>query len=217
MTRSWDWKTNVSETTRNITTDPSTGSLPPEMVRGALYQGPAGDDSIYLYGGTTSYLNASFPGRHSGTPASYSLWSWNYASQEWKQYDISADAPYRPSNGAFTDAPDQGLAFWFNGELDQGSSSATQFLGPSATIDLPGMIVINMTDHSAKNLSTSAVGEGQSRTRGRMQYIKGIGEKGVVVLIGGSTSTAAQLGTSSDGNLVNPLDPSVGPALTGFG
>lgn len=215
VTRSWDWKANVSETTRNITVNPSTGSLPPQVVRGALYQGPAGD-GIYLYGGTTSYLNTSFPGRLSATPASYSLWSWNFATQEWSQYDVSADAPYRPSNGAFTDASDQGLAYWFNGELDQGSSSATQFLGPSVTISLPGMIVINMTTHSAKNLSTSAVGGGQPRTRGRMQYVGGIGGKGVVFLIGGSFSTTADLGTSNNGYLVYSGYFSIKHTLTGF-
>ena len=61
LSNSWDWKTNISVTASNITDNPSTDSPPPQIVRGTLYQGTQKNDSIYLYGGTTSYANTSFP------------------------------------------------------------------------------------------------------------------------------------------------------------
>lgn len=56
LSTSWDWKINISETATNITANPITGSIPPQVVRGTLYQGTEDDDSIYLYGGTTSVV-----------------------------------------------------------------------------------------------------------------------------------------------------------------
>ncbi|KAL9070535.1 MAG: hypothetical protein Q9161_004832 [Pseudevernia consocians] len=142
LTSSWDWKKNISETASNITVDPSTGSLPPQVVRGTLYQGTQNDNSIYLYGGTTSYTNTSFPGWQPPYPSTYSLWSYNPGSTQWTQFDIGQYAPNRPSNGAAAEAVDQGLAFYFNGELDSGSSqgngliTGTNVFLPMTEIDI---------------------------------------------------------------------------------
>lgn len=176
LSNSWDWKTNISETVSNITADPSTGSLPPQVVRGTLYEGTQNDDSIYLYGGTTSYANTSFPGWQPPYPSANSLWSYDPESTRWSQLDIGQSAPYRPSNGAAAEAVDQGIAFYFNGELDSGSSQQNGLV-TGTNVFVSGMVVINTTDQTAKNLSTTQVSADLARARGRMQYVPGVGEK----------------------------------------
>ena len=202
LSASWDWKTNISEIATNTTVNPRTGSVPPQLVRGALYQGSASDTNIHLYGGTTSFLNTSFPDWQPPVPSTYSLWSYDTATTEWSQFDVSLSTPLRPSSGAVAEAPDQGLAFYFNGEIDSGSSTGTQALGPSVKIFLEGMVVINTVDHSTRNLSTFAVTRGLPRTRGRMVYIPGIGDKGILVLLGGSSKPVNQHDSNEILNLV---------------
>lgn len=201
LNTSWDWKANISETAVNITADPTTGSVPPQVVRGTLYQGTEDDDSIYLYGGTTSYANVSFPGWQNSVAPTYSLWSYDPGSTQWSQFDVSQNAPYRPSNGAAAEAVDQGLAFYFNGELDSGSSQQLGIIA-GTNVFVSGMVVINTTDQNARNLSTAQVSPDLARARGRMQYIPGAGEKGVLVLIGGSSFPANQLDSTDVVNLV---------------
>lgn len=205
LSASWDWKTNISETALKKTSNPTTGSTVPSLVRGALYQGAANDSNIYLYGGTTSYINTSFPGWQPPSPSTYSLWSYNTVSKKWDQFDTTSASPYRPNSGAYTEAPDQGLAFYFNGEIDSGSSTATQVLGDFVKIFLTGMIVIDTSQHTVRNLSTNAVSGDQPRTRGRLQYVPGIGEKGILVSFGGSQKQVTELDNMEVGNLVRTI------------
>ncbi|CAD6584293.1 MAG: hypothetical protein ASARMPRED_001726 [Alectoria sarmentosa] len=202
LSTSWDWKTNIFETASNITANPTTGSVPPQVVNGALYQGTQDDDSIYLYGGTTSYANVSFPGWQGPVAPTYSLWSYDPGSAQWSQFDVSHNAPYRPSNGAAAEAVDQGLAFYYNGELDNGSSEQELGIIAGTNVFLSGMVVINTTDQTARNLSTAQVSGDLARAHARMQYIPGAGEKGVLVLIGGSTFPANQLHSTDIVNLL---------------
>ena len=195
---------NVAESAFNITADPTTGSLPPQVVRGTMYYGSQGDDSIYLYGGTTSYANTSFPGWQPPTPSTYTLWSYDTKSRQWTHYNVERSAPYRPSNGAVAEAVDQGLAFYFNGELDSGSSQGID-LRNDTSVFITGMIVVNTTDQTARNLSTAQVSTDLARAGGRMQYIPGIGEKGILVLIGGSIFPANDLNNVNSETLVRCL------------
>ena len=201
LSASWDWKANISETSTNITANPTTGSIPPQVVRGTLYQGTQNDDRIYLYGGTTSFQNTSFPGWQNPAPPTYSLWSFDTQTTQWSQFDISHNAPYRPSNGAAAEAVDQSLAFYFNGELDSGSSWQLG-INSGNNVFLSRMVVINTTDRTARNLSTAQVEANLARARGRMQYLPAVGEKGALVLIGGSTFPANQLDSTDIVNLV---------------
>ena len=207
LSTSWNWKVNVSEIASNITADPSTGTLPPQVVRGTLYQGNQDDDRIYLYGGTTSFANASFPGWQPPLPSIYSLWSYDPGSRQWSQFGIGNEAPYRPSNGAAAEALDQGLAFYFNGELDSGSSFENGII-TGTNFFVSGMVVIDTRDHTTRNLSTAQVSVDLARARGRMQYVPGVGQKGVLVLIGGSSFPANQLAGTDVINLVwHSFDP----------
>ena len=185
MNKSWDWKTNISETALNKTANPQTGTRPPVLSRGALYHGANEDDNIYLWGGTTSYYNTSSPGFQSPTTKQYSLWSYNIATKAWDQYDVTSGSPNRPSSGSYTDATDQGLSFFFNGMLDSGSEIQTQKFGNGMKQYLEGMIVIDTNYQTARNLSTKTVVGDMPRARGRMQYVSGIGDNGILVQIGG--------------------------------
>ena len=185
MNKSWDWKTNISETALNKTANSQTGTRPPVLSRGALYHGTNEDDNIYLWGGTTSYYNTSSPGFQSPTTKQYSLWSYNIATKAWDQYDVTSGSPNGPSSGSYTDAIDQGLSFFFNGMLDSGSEIQTERFGNGIKQYLEGMIVIDTNNQTARNLSTRAVVGDMPRTRGRMQYVSGIGDNGILVQIGG--------------------------------
>ena len=192
---------NISQSAFNITANPIIGSLPPQVVRGTLYHSSQDDDSIYLYGGTTSYANTSFPGWQPPAPSTYTLWAYDITSRQWTYYNIEQSAPYRPSNGAAAEAVDQGLAFYFNGELDSGSSQSIDIVN-GTSVFVSGMVVVNTTDQTARNLSTAQVSIDLARARGRMQYIPEVGEKGILVLIGGSIFPANQLMNVNSGNFV---------------
>ena len=183
---SWDWKTNISEKSIAKTANPQTGIAPPQLVNGALFHGTEDDNNIYLFGGTTSYVNTSFPGFQQPSPKANALWSYNIVSKEWSHYDVSQGALNRPSSGSSTEARDQGLAFYLNGEIDSGSSLETKGLGSGNTVWLGGMIVINTNNQTARNISTYGLNQDLPRTRGLLQYIIGVGPNGILVQIGGN-------------------------------
>lgn len=160
------------------------------------------DDNIYLWGGTTSYTNTSFPGFRAPDLARYALWSFNTISKEWIHFDISKASPNRPSSASSAEAPDQGLAFFLSGELDSGSEVETQVLGDSNKVFIEGMIVIDTKNQSAKNVSTAALFGDMPRSRGRMQYISGIGQRGILVQIGGNQKPVDETDNTYIGDLV---------------
>lgn len=210
LTSSWDWKKNISETITKITANQDTGSLPPQVVRGTLYQGPPGDSRIFLYGGTTSYANTSFPGWQDVDASTYPLWSFDPDSTTWDQYTVGSNATYRPCSGAAAEAPDQGLAFYFNGLINSGSSTDTVILGDNnVNVFLPGMIVLNTANpgQTTRNLSTSALTGNQARVRGQMQYVPNVGENGILVQLGGSSKVVTELNSFELVNLVGSATP----------
>jgi len=204
MTASWDWKSNISIVAINKTANPTTGTYPPIVMNAALYAGGATDENIYLYGGTVSFVNTSFPGFQYPQPPTYSLWSFNTSTKLWNQYDVTLFAPNRPFSGAYAEVPEQGLAFWLNGELNNGSSNtlATQ---PDISQNLGGLVVLDTNTQTAKNLSTSSLGNRFPREGGTLNYISGIGQQGILVAIGGSAKSATDSSPSSNGTLV-PMD-----------
>lgn len=163
---------NISQDASKFLGNPTTSTLPPQIVRGTMYHGSEGDDSIYLYGGTTSYANTTFPGWQPPTSSTYTLWSYDTKFRQWTHYNVEQNAPYRPSNGAAAEAVDQGLAFYFNGELDSGSSQGIGIRN-GTSVFVNGMVVVNTTDQTARNLSTAQVSIDLARAHGRMQYIPG--------------------------------------------
>lgn len=129
MSASWDWKTNITQKAFPKSHVLRTGTVPPSYSGGALYQGPLGGSHIYLYGGTDSYINSSFPGWTGPVPATYSLWALDTTTNEWSQFDLTnANLTNRPSAGAATEDPSSGLLFYYNGRVDGGSESDTMYV-----------------------------------------------------------------------------------------
>jgi hypothetical protein len=117
---------------------------------------------------------------------------------------VSISVSQRPNSGGFTEAPDLGLAFYYGGEIDSGSSLDTQYLGSNKYQFLNGMVVLNLNNQTARNVSTSNVQYNQPRTRGRLQYVPNIGSKGVVISMGGSYKPVTKVDGSTIGTMVGP-------------
>ena len=207
LAQSWNWKTNISEIALIKKANPSTGTLPPVLSRGALFYGSDSDVNVYLYGGAVSYVNDTFPGFQDPQPPQYTLWSYDASQDQWGQYDTSLSVANRPSSGSFAEARDQQLGFFFNGMLEKGSQISTESFGYTDHVFLDGMVVVNTSDHTARNLSTTAVVGNQPRARGRMQYIDDVGGRGILVQIGGKQFSPGMESDDDVGDLVcDPLD-----------
>lgn len=186
LSHPFDWQRNVSVSILNKTADPDTSNMPPQVSHGVLFGGVRGDGRIWLYGGTTVWWNTEFPGFRLPTTEIYSLWSYDTSSGQWDQYDITSASPMRPSHGLAAEATELGLGFYFNGEVDSGSSQQTQYLGDYFKIFLEGMVIINTTSQTATNISTGAAVGNLARTRGGAAYIPNIGDSGILALLGGT-------------------------------
>lgn len=204
MRSSWDWKTNITLEAINKTENPSTGSIAPSLLRGGLYSGSAADENLYTYGGTWSQFNKSFSNSHPD-PSTYSLWSYAANDSTWNQYDLRTNLPHRPSRGQYAEAPDQGLGFYLNGQLDDGSESASSGFGDDR-VALKGMAVLNFTNPTslARNVSTDVLFRDAGIIGGVVVYVTEVGSKGVLVAFGGTQRSASQP-DSTEGLLVDSL------------
>lgn len=203
LSSSWNWRENVPITASNKTANLDTGTEPPLVVDAALYSGPSDGNSIYLYGGTVSYVNTTFPGYQKPTSSQYALWSYDATSETWGQYDVSLDTPYRPAGGAYAEAPDQGLAFWLNGYINNGTSNSLEnWDGLYQFLD--GLVVIDTKTQTATNVSTSSL-TNFPRVKGALTYLPDVGSKGILVSLGGVTKPASDTTDSNPGSYV-PFD-----------
>lgn len=204
MRNSWDWKTNITITAINKTENPSTGSIARSLLRGGLYSGPDSDENVYTYGGTWSQFNKTFSNSHPD-PSTYSLWSYATNDLTWNQYDLRTNLPHRPSRGQYAEAPDQGLGFYLNGQLDSGSESASSGFGDDR-VALKGMAVLNFTNLAslARNVSTDVLFRDAGIIGGAMVYAPEVGQRGALVAFGGTQRSASQP-DSTEGLLVSPL------------
>ncbi|CUS07973.1 unnamed protein product [Tuber aestivum] len=179
----WNWRNRlpfeVLDADQRV---PSNSNAPPALSRGALwpYQ-----NSLYLYGGSTSRLNDSFIDYQSPKTEDTVLWRFDTLSLEWSPQPLkSSDGRGVPrlSNGASAVVEDRGLAFYYGGQTDNGTSPDTQ---NSTAINFSNQFyVFDLKNGSARALPTDLVGAG--RADAQMIYIPEIGRKGILVLFGGS-------------------------------
>lgn len=200
MTSSWDWKTNISINAISKTMIASSGTFPPNYVRGALYAGAESDPNLYLYGGTSSFVNTSFPGFFYPIPPLYSLWLYDSSGHSWDRYDTSLKLPYRPAGGAYAEATDRGLGFYLSGFIDQGSDSDYVNLTNFRQY-MNGLVVVNTTSQNAVNISTSSLKD-SPRVMGGLAYLPNVGSKGVVMAMGGLTKSPSNRDLSDNGTYV---------------
>lgn len=203
----WDWKTNIIiEAQAKNVTNPSTGTLPPSQVRGHMFHGPANVPEVYVYGGTTYMGNQSFEAYAWPDSSAYPLWSYTYGpNYPWNQYAI--DTPWMPNHGAAAEAIDQGLGFYLNGQIDWGTSSSTleSFNSQDLYVPLDGMVILNLTDQTSKNISTTALRGGNPRVGGSMEYIASVGAMGALVALGGQIkpNSTGLYANASQGTMVS--------------
>ncbi|KAG8527054.1 uncharacterized protein KY384_008483 [Bacidia gigantensis] len=165
MSKSWNWETNISEAALERMPIQQSQTKPPVVSRGAFFYGGDSSENVYLWGGTTSYLNRTFPGFEPPMTSQYSLWSYKPSDNTWAQFDTGSTVQNRPSSGSFAEVREQNLAFYFNGQLDSGSQVSTQVFGDDPKVFLKGMIMLDLANQTARNLSTDAVVGDQPRSR----------------------------------------------------
>ncbi|KAF2688678.1 hypothetical protein K458DRAFT_292990 [Lentithecium fluviatile CBS 122367] len=180
----WNWHENISYVATEETADPDTDEkVRDAMHSGTMFHGRYNDTKIYTYGGSTFRGNESFPNKDTGFHYSeeHPLWSFDNDSEVWNSY---ANQFSPPSYGAAAEAPDQGLAFYLSGRTDNGTAPSTLQDGDSQTL-LDGMMVIDMVQHMAKNISITGMTDNQPRIGSALQYAPGIGTNGILVALGG--------------------------------
>jgi hypothetical protein len=99
MNSSWDSKTNVSITPQKHSMGGSVSGLswPLSVQKGAMFSGWPGNSDLYMYGGTTSGFNKSFPGYEIAPSPRTGLWYFNAASKLWIGVDTSFWVSTTPS------------------------------------------------------------------------------------------------------------------------
>jgi hypothetical protein len=195
----WDYLINVPQS-QLPTPALEPADAPSAMVRGALFSGNSDDSRIYLYGGTTSFLNESFAGFKQPLSSQYPLWSYDVANNEWSPVNMTGPNLRRLHGGAYAEAPDQGLAFYFNGQLDNGSDSLVANSSEFHEF-VAGMLVIDFKNEEVRNISTGALGNGTARVGATLQYLPGVGENGALVLLGGGSKETTDLSVNEFGTL----------------
>ncbi|KAK6613475.1 Kelch repeat-containing protein-like protein 5 [Botrytis cinerea] len=211
MNESWNWTKAsaslplVSEQVF-LSDSESANAFSSVVLKGALFSGTSGGNGIYLYGGTEQSMNTSFYGYTDPTSPNQTLLSYDVAQNQWASIDVDSTIPEKPSFGASADVPDQGLGFYFNGEINNGSSTETTSIPAGSSVPLEGMVMLNMTDNTTRNISTAAI-DTNSRTGGLLQYIPGIGAngKGILIQFGGMYRQAGELSDELGGTLA-PMD-----------
>lgn len=123
----------------------------------------------------------------------YPLWSFDNETQNWDQFDLGQLKT--PSNGLSTEAPDQGLAFYMNGQIDNGTDPDTWATGDATTL-LNGMMVIDLVNQTAKNISTQGMVTAHPRVGGSFEYLPHVGDSGALVAMGGRVYPDTQTPTS---------------------
>jgi hypothetical protein len=154
-----------------------------------LFPKPDSSNQFFLFGGTTDTVNTSFAGFQSPKPEGQNLWFYDAPSNEWNSF--ATPNILRPASGAGTVLEERGIAFYFNDEQDNGSSTAASTLG-GATEFWDGMLRIDLESQNIKNLSTAAVSS-EARVRASMVHVPLVGSDGILVPLGGGQKRASNL------------------------
>ncbi|PQE29945.1 cell wall anchored protein [Rutstroemia sp. NJR-2017a WRK4] len=206
MNQSWTWQSGSAPlpmVSEQVLFPVSSENVPSVVIGGALFSGSMNDNEIYLYGGTDQSMNTSFYSYSESIPSDQTLLSYDITGHQWQSINVSSANLQKSSYGASADVPDQGLGFYFNGEINNGTSAETTSFPAYNSIPLEGMVMVDTVGNTSRNISTSAI-DGNSRTGGILQYVPGVGEKGILVEFGGRYREAGVM-TNGIGTLA-PMD-----------
>lgn len=204
MGESWNWTMATAGTplvSEQVLLSDSENTFSSVVLNGALFSGSPGGNSIYLYGGTDQSMNTSFYKYTEPTPPNQTLLSYDVKQNQWASINVDSSIPEKPSYGSSADVLDQGLGFYFNGEINNGSSTETTWIPEGSSLPLDGMVMLNMTDKTSRNISTTTI-DSSSRTGSILQYVSGIGGKGILIQFGGIYRQAGSY-TDENGTLVS--------------
>lgn len=214
MSASWDATTNFTEKRIGRFGNSAMHANPPNMVRGALYRGPATDRRLFTFGGSTFLANQSDPDWKPPSSDEFSLWSYDTEVMTWGQYDITAAVPRRPNWGSVAEAVSLGIGFFLNGQVDRGSSdtlySMTEYINGTLSNEtnnhityLGGLVIIDLATQTTRNVSTDTLGA--PRVGGGLVYSPRFGKskKGTLVAFGGMGSPGDKDSTFNNGILVS--------------
>ncbi|KAF2465573.1 uncharacterized protein BDR25DRAFT_295165 [Lindgomyces ingoldianus] len=201
----WDWKKNIiiNGMPKNES-NPSTGTIPPSLIRGHMFHGPDNTSDVYVFGGTTYMGNQSFQGYSRPDSSTYPLWTYLYnaSNYPWMQYDISQ--PWMVNHGAATEAIDQGLGFYLNGQIDWGTSTKTLGIGnTNLYTPVDGMLIIDLVTQTSANITTPGIRGNNARVGGGLEYIAPVGGEGILVAIGGQINRDRPVADATKGELLD--------------
>jgi hypothetical protein len=166
-----------------------------------MFQGPANDNRIWQFGGTSFMLNQTFHSWGQIQSVANPLWSYDPDKLQWTPYPSTLTE--FPNYGAHTEAPDQGLAFYLGGQVDYGTRWDLAGMGNETTINLPGFIVIDLNNQTFYNISTPGLApETYPRVGGLMQYVPELGDNGLLVHFGGIYREGGLVGSFSQQKIV---------------
>ncbi|KAM3067597.1 hypothetical protein ACMFMG_000089 [Clarireedia jacksonii] len=206
MNESWTWQsgsTNLPMVSEQVLFPVPSDNVPSVVVSGALFSGSINDNALYLYGGTQQSMNTSFYSYSESNSIDQTLLSYDISGKQWQSINVSSTNLQKSSYGASADVPDQGIGFYFNGEINNGTSADTASIPAYNSIPLEGMVMIDTVSNTSRNISTSAI-DGNARIGAILQYVPGVGEKGILVQFGGRYREAGVM-TNGIGTLA-PMD-----------
>lgn len=179
----------------------SNALAPPTLTNGALWPY---NNSLYLYGGTTSRLNDSFVGYQPPTSEDTVMWRFNTESSQWAPVELTVNGEKMPrlGGGANVVAEDKGLAFYYGGQVDNGTSSDTA--NDNRITYSNKFFVFNLGNGSVQSLPVDALATYGS-SGSQMVYIPYIGKKGILVNFGGSVKPATAADTRFRGDMVGSI------------
>lgn len=147
---------------------------PPSLFReGTLFQKKNGSELSVYAGGVANFTNG--PTASQAKPfVDNNFHTFIPSNGSWSSQDIGLIAPYAPQHGAATQAS-EGLAFYLNGVVGDKTTREAH----------PWMIVFDLHQKKARNVSTSTISPAGARVGATLQYVAELGEKGALILIGG--------------------------------
>jgi hypothetical protein len=153
-------------------------------------------ESLNIFGG--SLVTSNMSNATTASPVSSTRWTLSGKNSTWSSSTIPGlDFTHLPMHGLSVQAPDQDLVFALEGVLRDGQSDRV----------FPRMVVLNTRTNHARTVSTESIAPFSSLTKGILQYLPLLGEKGALLLLGGAVRSNDNVTTDPLGAMVK--SPSV--------
>lgn len=144
------------------------------LTGGALFPGAPGDHSMYLFGGAPYSPLDRNNSLANLTTVPNKIWNFNLATALWSDTNFTTSGSTNidvSRHGTYAHARELSVAFY---------------------VDVDGLSVINTTSRTIRNIPAALFLKGRRRFGSNLQYIPGLGKKGVLVMFGGAFSSDNQ-------------------------